>query len=135
MTVHVYKQDARPRCEAAGGRDSVQTNMAGPQVPDAGAHPTITFSLGDDRHADANRWTVTGTHSLRGRERTPRACALLACRVDESGLPSAITFASRAAFGKPSMCEALRAGTLSKQFLRAHHRQAVRHDWLTLIDT
>ena len=35
--------DARPRCEAAGGRDSVQTNMAGPQVPDAGAHPTITF--------------------------------------------------------------------------------------------
>jgi len=86
--------DARPRCDAAGGRDSVQTNMAGPQVPDAGAHPTITFSLGDDRHADANRWTVTGTHSLRGRERTPRACALLACRVDESGLLSAITFAS-----------------------------------------
>jgi polyisoprenoid-binding protein YceI len=47
-------------------RNSVQTNMAGPQVLDVGGHPSITFHSTMIDEGDPKRWTVTGALALRG---------------------------------------------------------------------
>jgi polyisoprenoid-binding protein YceI len=47
-------------------RNSVQTNMAGPQVLDVGVYPTISFRSTAIDDADPNRWMVTGALELHG---------------------------------------------------------------------
>lgn len=47
-------------------RDQVQTNMAGPQVLDVAAYPTISFRSTKIDDADSNRWTVRGDLTLHG---------------------------------------------------------------------
>ena len=66
LTVDATKMRVLDPKLPAQKRDSVQTNMAGPQVLDVGAHPTISFHSTTIDDADPNRWTVTGTLELRG---------------------------------------------------------------------
>ena len=47
-------------------REAVQTNMAGPQVLDVQAHPTIAFHSTSLDDSDPQHWTLTGALELHG---------------------------------------------------------------------
>lgn len=66
LTVDATKMQVLDPKLPAQKRDQVQSNMAGPQVLDAGAYPTISFRSTKIDDTDASRWAVTGNLTLRG---------------------------------------------------------------------
>jgi polyisoprenoid-binding protein YceI len=66
LTVDATKMRVLDPSLPAQKRESVQTNMTGPQVLDVAAHPTISFHSTTIDAADPKRWTVTGTLALHG---------------------------------------------------------------------
>lgn len=69
LTVDARKVHVLDPTLAAQKRDTVQTNMAGPEVLDVDSYPTISFRSTSIDDADANRWTITGALTLRGQTR------------------------------------------------------------------
>jgi polyisoprenoid-binding protein YceI len=66
LTVDATKMRVIDPSLSAQKRESVQTNMAGPQVLDVMHYPTITFHSTAIDDVDPNHWIVTGDLMLRG---------------------------------------------------------------------
>lgn len=66
LTVDATKMRVVDSSLPAQKRESVQANMAGPQVLDVANYPTIAFHSTAIDAADPNHWTVTGDLMLRG---------------------------------------------------------------------
>jgi polyisoprenoid-binding protein YceI len=66
LTVDAAKMRVLDPKLPAQKRDSVQTNMAGPQVLDVARYPTISFHSTKIDDSNPNGWTVTGDLTLHG---------------------------------------------------------------------
>lgn len=66
LTVDATKMKVLDPKLSADKRNTVQSNMVGPQVLDVAKYPTISFQSTSISSADPNRWTITGNLTLHG---------------------------------------------------------------------
>jgi polyisoprenoid-binding protein YceI len=66
LTVDATKMKVLDPSMDPGRRETVQSNMSGPMVLDAGKYPTITFRSTKTETGESGHWKVTGDLTLHG---------------------------------------------------------------------